>query len=528
MVFLTEQNIDQLTTEEVKREALKYSNLCKANMAMIQILETQVKRMAQELGASHQLVLLTQDQLSQLKGRTFGISSEKRTETTDLPLFSSKGSETETVTYERKKRTVFGRTPQTGIPTQEVRHLIEPEQAKELNLTLWEGQFETSELITVIPTQFVLQQHQRQKYHGKPKNPGDSVPIITAPGPLKLKEGNRYSVEFGVHVGIEKYQFHMPLTRQVRSMKSHGLICTSQALFKQIDLIAWYLKSHFMPKLRDQILSERIHIGDESYWENLGKEDQKKRFWIWAVRTPKAVLFEIFDSRSKAVALQFLKGLQGILLTDGYYAYRCLGSDILKLANDWCHVRRKFIAAEKTHPEASKFFVEQIRALFLIEREVKSLESDQRLKARQEQSQLYITAIETKMKELQNVLPQSPLGRAIKYTQKLWLGLTVFLSDPEVPIHSNEIEQAVRSPVQGRVNHHGSHSLETAEVAAIWYSVIASCLASQVDPRIYLEKILFLILEKRSFPMPWEFKPDPQSTGPAPLASAQSIHPPRS
>ena len=35
-------------------------------MAVIQILETQLKRMADELGASHQLVLYTQNQLNQL------------------------------------------------------------------------------------------------------------------------------------------------------------------------------------------------------------------------------------------------------------------------------------------------------------------------------------------------------------------------------------------------------------------------------------------------------------------------------
>ena len=172
--------------------------------------------------------------------------------------------------------------------------------------------------------------------------------------------------------------------------------------------------------------------------------------------------------------------------------------------------------------------MEQIRALFLIERELKGLELSECLRIRKEQSQLYITAIEVKMKELHNVLPQSPLGRAIKYTQKLWPGLTVFLTDPEVPIHSNAIEQAVRSPVQGRVNHYGSHSLETAEVASIWYSLISTCLANQVDPRIYLEKILFLILEKKPFPMPWDFKVDPNVTGPGPLAAAQSFHTPSS
>jgi transposase len=525
MVFLSQDDIEHMSLDESKREALKYSNLCKANMAVIDTLEKQLRRMSQELGTSHQLVFFAQTQLDQLKGKTFGPSSEKRNDgTSGLPLFSDPAEpvKTEKITYERKKRTQFGRTPQTEIPRQEVRHIIDPLQAESLNLTPWEGQFEISEMITITPTQFVIQEHQRQKYHGKPKYVGDPSPIITAPGPLKLKENSRYSIEFGIHVGVEKYEFHQPLDRQVRWMKSHGLVCTSQVLFAQIDTIAWYLKHSFMGKLKEQILKERIHLADESYWENLGKKEQKKRFWIWALRSSKCILFEIFDSRTKAVALQFLDGLQGVLLTDGYAAYRSLASATLKTANDWCHVRRKVLAAEKTHPEEAKFLLEQIRALFLIEREIQDLSPDQRLQIRQEKSQIYINTISSKLQELENVLPKSPMGRAVHYAQKLWAGLTLFLSDSEIPIHSNLIEQAVRSPVLGRNNHLGSHSLETAQVAACWYSVIATCRAHNIDSRIYLEKILPLILLKKPFPMPWEFAQF--ATSPDALAPTQEIH----
>ena len=250
-------------------------------MEVIRVLEEQVKRLAGELGASHQLVLFSQSQLDQLKTKTFGSSSEKRKENSvDLPLLSqiADSTETEKINYDRKKRTQFGRTPQPGIAKQEVVHRYASEDVEKYGLTPWEGHFETSELITISPTQFIIQEHKRQKYHSKPKHAGDPTPIVTAPGPLKLKEGSRYSVEFGVHVGIEKYDYHQPLDRQVRWMKSHGLICTSQVLFAQIDTIAWYLKNSFMPRLQDQILKQRVHIADESYWENLGKKEQKRDF----------------------------------------------------------------------------------------------------------------------------------------------------------------------------------------------------------------------------------------------------------
>ena len=67
-----------------------------------------------------------------------------------------------------------------------------------------------------------------------------------------------------------------------------------------------------------------------------------------------------------------------------------MASSQLKLSNDWCHFRRKVIAAEKTHPEEAKFLLEQIRSLFLIEREIKELSPEERLQLRQEKSKSYV------------------------------------------------------------------------------------------------------------------------------------------
>jgi hypothetical protein len=87
----------------------------------------------------------------------------------------------------------------------------------------------------------------------------------------------------------------------------------------------------------------------------------------------------------------------------------------------------------------------------------------------------------------------------------------VFLSDPEVPWHTNAIEGALRSPVVGRKNHYGSHSLKTAEVAAVWYSVLETCKMHGVDVRAYLIDTLTNILTKKPVLMPWEWR-DIEST----------------
>ena len=155
---------------------------------------------------------------------------------------------------------------------------------------------------------------------------------------------------------------------------------------------------------------------------------------------------------------------------------------------------------------AVEFFIHQIRLLFDLEERIKSLSDEQKFLIRQSESKPIIDAIYSQCLKMKNVLPKSPLGKAIQYTLKLWKGLTVFLDHPEVPIHTNKIERAQRSPVLGRKNHYGSKTLDSAQIAAVWYSVLASCELNQVDPYRYLLDVMQAILKKNQVLTPWEWK----------------------
>ncbi len=62
-------------------------------------------------------------------------------------------------------------------------------------LGVWEGQHEESFEVDVIPRRFVLKRHLRMKYRC-----ACGGCIETAPGPVKLCEGARYSVDFAIEV----------------------------------------------------------------------------------------------------------------------------------------------------------------------------------------------------------------------------------------------------------------------------------------------------------------------------------------
>jgi transposase len=508
----SEIEFQKLNQNEAIEAGIQYFRLFKHSEEMNRRLTKTIEKMSNELGARSQQVLWAQEYLDQLKKMKFGPTSERRMDEADGPLFdhppeSQQDEEDEYVTIRKKKRTKFGHKKQPELPVEEKLFELSKEQQEQENVRPMVGQFEESELINVVPVRFIVQKNKRQKYSSK--DPTDPK-IITAPGPIKLKEGSRYSMEFGVEVGISKYRWHLPLDRQVRIMKTHGLGVNSQTLHSQIDTIAWYLNPHVYRRFQEESKNHRVHVADESGWKNLSKKKQgkkkNKRFTLWALRNEKCTLFEIYDSRSQKVAENFLKDIQGVLVTDGYAVYQTLASPKLKLANDWYHVRRKFTVAEKNFPDESGFFIKKIRKLSQIERKIKESSLKDRLKTRQKESKPIVDEIKNYLDALSTALPESSLGKGVSYTQKLWSGLTLFLEDPEVPFDTNSIERAIRGPVLGRKNHRGSHSLKTAEIAAIWYSVIETCKMHGVDARKYVTATLQAILKKEPVLMPWEFE----------------------
>lgn len=513
------EDLERYDAATLRAMLVENSQLTAAMRKLCAKLEKEVERLARTLGAEHQQVLFAAESLQRMQQRMFGRKSERRVgDVDDSPLFSGESakSEASNATHDgdepkpKKRREQFGRTPQP-LPIRDIFHRFDSEDVEKHGLSAMDGQYETSEMITVEPSRIVLERHHRQKYV-KPHGPTGERKFATAPGPVKLKEGGRYSLEFGVEVGLAKYQWHLPLDRQRKMMAGHGLDISTQTLFEQIDTIAWYLAPTVVKDLAADIERSRVTIADDTTWKNVGKKDatSKNRFHLWAVTNRRAVCYSAFDARSRKVAKSFLGKLSGVLVSDGADAFKCLASDDLVLANDWYHVRRKFVAAEASYKDAAVFFIDRIREMSKIEAELAGLSLDEIRVARDTLVRPIVDVIRAQL-DATIVLPKSSIGRAISYTKKLWPGLTVFLDDPEVPMHSNDIERAMYGPAVGRKNHYGSRNLTTAGVAAVWYSVVETCKLSGVDPRAYLVETLTAILTKKPYRLPWQWRNDPES-----------------
>lgn len=350
------------------------------------------------------------------------------------------------------------------------------------------GQTEDSEEVTVVERRFAILRHQRKKYRCACNGCVD-----TAPGPVKLQPGSRYSTAFAVEVAVNKYLDHLPLERQARIMRREGLTIDSQTLWDQLDVLATVLQPTY-EALGRHVLEAEVVGADETWWRLMEKKGSK-RWWVWSVTRDDAVIYKTLPSRSQEAARQVLNGYRGIVMADGYSAYDALSraGPSFALAHCWAHVRRKFIEAEPHFPEPCRQVLDLIGQLYAVEGDAPSpSEPADRAAAlalrhglRQERSRLLIRAIRD-WALAQRPLPESGLGKAISYMLGLWKGLTLFLEDSRIPLDNNATERGLRGVVLGRKNHYGSRSERGTEVAALFYSLLESAKLAGVEPKLYL------------------------------------------
>ncbi|HNN97456.1 MAG TPA: IS66 family transposase [Pseudomonadota bacterium] len=445
-----------------------------------------------------------QEQMATLQHRMFGRSSEKR------PHCAAEGASDPSPPPPRHGH---GPREQPLLPTLEKHHSL-PES--ERTCLVCRGQMEPlgeqtedAQEITVVERRFVLVTHKRHKYRCR-----CNAQVQTAPGPLKLQCGGRYSLEFAIQVALDKYAYHLPLERQVRMMTRLGLQVDSQTLWDQIQALERLLKPAYALVHAHILCSEVLYV-DETPWALLKKGGSQK-WYAWGFATEEAVYYHIDPSRGAKVPMEVLPGYEGVVMVDGYVSYQTLARSNPKLVLAHCmaHCRRKYLEALPAYPQCEAA-LGWIKELYEIERglpKLRGLVGPERAKAlqlraqvRQEQSAPRMDALRAWALE-QSALRDSLLDKAISYMLSLWTGLRRFVEDPRLEIDNNLVERDLRGCAVGRKNHYGSKSLRGTQVAATLYTLVETASRSGMDPGKYLLAAARHALRNPGAPalLPWD------------------------
>jgi transposase len=353
------------------------------------------------------------------------------------------------------------------------------------------GLFQESHEVTITERTYQKIVHQQKKYRLKDEyNTTGKEVIITAPGPVKVRPGSQYSVDFVLSVVADKYQYHMPLERQRRKMAEAGLDVEVKTLYGLCEAVAEHCNA-ILPRIKKEIQNDycAVHL-DESPWRIL-REGTLGYLWVMSNRLGSYYQFE--PTRSGKVPEEMMKEYDGAVVTDAYGGYNRLASKPgIRIQHCWAHARREFYERYDDYPTECGRTIELIDRIFEIERKAKNVEQLRELRHLESKptiDELRNFLFETKPR----FLPGDGISKAIQYCLNHWTGLTHFLTDLTVPLTNNDAERALRHAVVGRKNFLGSQTINGADTAATLYTVIETCKKNSTNPTEYLR---YLITER--------------------------------
>ena len=311
------------------------------------------------------------------------------------------------------------------------------------------------------------------------------------------------SLQLLVYIIVSKYMDGLPLYRLERMLHRYGgeLTRASMAnwiirLSLQCQPLIHLLRAHQHSGPLIQADETRIQVHREPGYSNTGD----KRMWVTLGGPPgqPSVLFEYDPSRRKEVALRLLDGYQGYVQTDGYAGYdeACQPSGITQLGC-WDHARRKFVEAQKTQPKGkhktvskADVAISKMAKLYAVERRIKHLSDEDKYHQRQKDSLPLLNDLRQWLDAHKHKVPKDSLtGKAMTYLDNQWPKLIRYCEDGRLPISNVLAENAIRPFVIGPKNWLFADTPKGARASAIFYSLIETAKANEIDPHAYLHHI---------------------------------------
>jgi transposase len=159
----------------------------------------------------------------------------------------------------------------------------------------------------------------------------------------------------------------------------------------------------------------------------------------------------------------------------------------------WAHARRKFTEALKEDKAGAEYALEQIGLIYGVESmaDDQGLDYQQRAELRSRLSYPILCAFEKWIiKHMSKALPKGRMSQALTYTYSLFHRLSRYHLDGRYRIDNNLVENTIRPLALGRKNYMFCGNHDAAENAAIIYSLLGSCAATDVNPREWLTDVL--------------------------------------
>ena len=490
---------------------------------LIQLLlqqQEQLEAITKELRASNEKMQLLMEQVILGKQKRFGRSSEKMEDTSQIcfrevdgtivffneaeavcDLNAAEPEDLELKSPKQPKRKGKKEADLSGLPVRQIDHYLSEEELEaEFGVNGWKQLPDAiSRKYHFVPAKVELEEHHIGVYASK-----TDEHMVKADHPKALLHGSLVSPSLGAAIINGKYVNAVPLYRLEQEFQRYGLRITRQNMANWCIRLAEEYLSILYDHLHKELYFYHVIQADET--PVLVNHDGRKagsKSWMLVYRSGQLyqqrqiVLYEYQQTRNASHPREFLKGYDGICVTDGYQIYHTLEKELeeLTIAGCWVHCRRRFDEALKLIPksyqkESNAFLLmKQIQAIYREEGKLNNLSSDERLKQRQAVIKPLVDAFFAYLKTI-NVSKKDKFGDAVGYARNQEKYLRVFLTDGDVPIDNNASERAIRGFCIGKKNWQMIDTIHGAKSSAIIYSIVETAKANNLKPFDYVQHLL--------------------------------------
>lgn len=307
--------------------------------------------------------------------------------------------------------------------------------------------------------------------------------VFAQPAPLGILPGVKYDFSVIAAALSMKLNFHQPTYRQQDIFAQAGYFPSRSTLNDLFNYSAIVIEPLFNEAWR-LLLQQNILLGDDTRVRLLTRgalEDEQieklkhrrgaasrgrappgsvaSYVWLYTGQDGTAP-YDIFHwslTHENCWIDSHLEEFHGIFIGDAagpnaHLEQRSGGRIVHAACNS--HARREFLAAEKTHPREAAKALAFYKLLYDVETRSRLIKDVDLLEVRRREAIPIWNAFTRWMDSdaLKQILPKSPLGKALSYMRNHGVALRRYLYDARLPIDNNQSEQTIRPFVIGRRN----------------------------------------------------------------------------
>lgn len=350
---------------------------------------------------------------------------------------------------------------------------------------------EVRELIEWRPASHVRVQIVRPKYVAK--NVVNAKILIAEPQSLPIERGLA-GPGLLAWVLVSKFCDHLPLHRLEGMLARYGAPIARSTLCGWVEAMHCVCAPLVQAMWQDALTSDYIAVDATGVLVQAAEQCRRGHFWVLASDNGH-VLFRYTRRANKQHVRELLGGYQGYLQADAATVYDFLYLDERCVeVGCWAHCRRRFFEALSTDRERANVALGFIAKLYQIDRETLDLAADERRTTRAARAGPILQSLMAWADgQSLDVLPESPIGKAVTYARNQRVALARFLDDGRLRLDNNRSERELRREAIGRKNWLFVGSDDGAKWNATFVSLIASCQQHKLEPWAYLRDLFCLL-----------------------------------